>query len=211
MGDAASDQRDREPLPSDRGAFVRAGLLLYGLMGCIALVWRMWTPGATILHPDGVLPSAGGGGEALVAGVTFGLVGVALSECITRFTPIGETLADELGTTLAGVRTADALLLALASGIAEEMFFRGALQPEVGIFWASALFGACHFLPRREFALWSLYATGMGFALGWLFEWTGHLLAPVAAHVVVNGINLPRLARRAESRRDGSSSSPDGD
>jgi len=81
------------------------------------------------------------------------------------------------------------------------MFFRGALQPAVGIVWASLIFGACHFLPRRELALWSLYAVVMGFAFGWLFETTGHLVAPIAAHALVNGVNLPRLARRAEAKR----------
>jgi membrane protease YdiL (CAAX protease family) len=99
---------------------------------------------------------------------------------------------------LAGLRASDALLLALASGLAEEMLFRGALQPSVGIVWASLIFGACHFLPRKELALWSLYAVVMGFAFGSLYEWTGHLVAPVTAHALVNGINLPRLARRYE-------------
>ncbi|HKK51424.1 MAG TPA: CPBP family intramembrane glutamic endopeptidase, partial [Myxococcota bacterium] len=63
-------------------------------------------------------------------------------------------------------------------------------------------FGACHFLPRRELFVWSLFAAAMGFLLGWLFEWTGQLAAPIAAHAVVNGINLPRLARRFESSGD---------
>jgi membrane protease YdiL (CAAX protease family) len=40
----------------------------------------------------------------------------------------------------------------------------------------------------------------MGFAFGWLYEWTGQLVAPIAAHALVNGINLPRLARRYETR-----------
>jgi membrane protease YdiL (CAAX protease family) len=57
-------------------------------------------------------------------------------------------------------------------------------------------------LPRKELALWSVYAVLMGFAFGWLYEWTGQLVAPIAAHVIVNGINLPRLARRYEMRSD---------
>ncbi len=40
----------------------------------------------------------------------------------------------------------------------------------------------------------------MGGVLGGLYLNTGHLIAPIAAHVVVNGVNLPRLARRAEER-----------
>jgi membrane protease YdiL (CAAX protease family) len=88
------------------------------------------------------------------------------------------------------------------------MFFRGALQPKVGIVGASILFGAAHFLPRRELALWSVYAIGIGLGLGALYEWTGQLVAPVAAHVLVNGINLPRLAGRA--KRPGSVAERDG-
>jgi membrane protease YdiL (CAAX protease family) len=42
----------------------------------------------------------------------------------------------------------------------------------------------------------------MGFAFGWLYEWTGHLVAPIVAHALVNGINLPRLARRYEMGSD---------
>ena len=111
-------------------------------------------------------------------------------------------MADVLGSELVGLGRGDAVLLALASGIGEEMFFRGALQPAVGIVWASLIFGACHFLPRRELVLWSGYAVVMGLAFGWLFEATGHLAAPIAAHVLVNAVNLPRLARRAEARLD---------
>ena len=137
-----------------------------------------------------------------IAGLGVGLVTVGISELLTRWTDLGEGLADVLGEGLAGIGTGNALLLALASGTAEEMLFRGALQPAVGIFWASLIFGACHFLPRKELVLWSAYAVLMGFAFGWLFEWTGQLLAPIVAHTVVNGINLPRLARRYEIRSD---------
>lgn len=204
MDDARDHSPDPDGDPSPGGAgpgFVRAALVFYGLMGCVALVWRMWTPGASIFHPGlGVEPRLGWLG-ALALGAAAGLVAVGLSELLTRYTRLGEALADVLGEGLAGLGRADALLLALASGTAEEMFFRGALQPAVGLFWASVAFGACHFLPRRELALWSLYAVVVGFALGLLFEWSGQLAAPIAAHVVVNGTNLPRLARRAEERR----------
>jgi membrane protease YdiL (CAAX protease family) len=182
-------------------AFVRSALVFYGLMGCAALLWRMAVPGQSILYPSiEAAADASSLLSALLAGLGVGLVAVAISELLTRWSDLGEALADVLGEGLAGIGTADAVLLALASGIAEEMLFRGALQPAVGIFWASLIFGACHFLPRKELALWSVYAVVMGFAFGWLYEWTGQLLAPIAAHTLVNGINLPRLARRFESR-----------
>jgi hypothetical protein len=91
---------------------------------------------------------------------------------------------------------ADAVLLACASGLAEEMFFRGALQPRVGFVMASLLFGLIHFVPRREFYPWTVFAVIVGFVFGWLFIATGNLVAPIVAHTVVNGINLPLLVRQ---------------
>ncbi len=198
--DGEREARGAREEAASRDGFVRGALFFYGGLGCVALVWRMSSPGASILHPPGQPETTEGLGAALLAGLVLGGVSLGLSELLTRFSSLGEALADTLGESLAGIRVADGILLAFASGIAEEMFFRGALQPAVGLVWASVIFGACHFLPRRELALWSLYAVAMGFAFGWLFEATGHLAAPVAAHVLVNAVNLPRLARRAEER-----------
>ena len=188
---------------SDRQAFVRTALIFYGVMGCVALVWRMAASSESILDPSGDGTAAATGlFTAAFAGLAVGLASVGVSEWLTRGTELGERLADLLGESLAGIKLGDAILLAIARGMAEEMLFRGALQPAVGIVWASLIFGACHFLPRRELVIWSLYAVVMGFAFGWLFEWTGQLLAPIVAHSVVNGINLPRLARRYENLGD---------
>ncbi len=192
-----SSDSDPDPDPG-RQRFVRTALIFYGAMGCGALLWRMAVSSQTIFEP-GVGPLVGASSlwTAAAAGLVVGLASVGISELLTRGTELGERLADVLAESLAGVSMGDAILLALASGLAEEMLFRGALQPAVGIVWASLIFGACHFLPRRDIAIWSLYAVAMGFAFGWLFEWTGHLLAPIVAHTVVNGINIPRLARRS--------------
>jgi hypothetical protein len=190
QGDAPDPQR-----------FVRTALVFYGLMGCAALLWRMAASGQSILYPSIAAQARGPSlGLAVAAGAVTGLAALGLSEGLTRWTRLGDALADLLGEGLAGVGLGDALLLALASGMAEEMLFRGALQPVVGLFWASLIFGACHFLPRRELAMWSVFAVVIGLAFGWLYDWTGHLAAPIVAHTLVNGVNLPRLARRYEAR-----------
>ena len=206
-----SEREDRDEPGGSRPAqaphppqtIMRTGLLFYGAMGIAALLWRMWTPGDSILHPS---PAAAAEAwslpAAIGAGVGAGLLAIAVSEVLTRFTKLGHALADLLAESIGPLARGDAWLLALASGLAEEMFFRGALQPEVGIGWASLVFGAAHFLPRRELALWSVYAVAMGFGLGALYDWTGQLAAPIAAHVLVNGINLPRLAARSPAKGD---------
>jgi len=87
----------------------------------------------------------------------------------------------------------DALAL---SGLDDRVVeFRGALQPWLGYVAASLLFGLAHFVPRRELWPWTGFAVLAGFGLGWLFEATGNLVAPVVAHIGVNGINLRRLTR----------------
>jgi len=186
---------------------VRTGLLFYGGMGVAALLWRMGslfgTPGDSILHPSiAAAATAWSLPAALGAGVAAGLLAVAISEGLTRWTKLGRALSDLLAETIGPLGRADAWLLALASGLAEEMFFRGAVQPKLGIVWASLLFGAAHFMPRRELVLWSGYAALMGLGLGWLYDRTGQLAAPIAAHVVVNAINLPRLAARSVAQGD---------
>jgi hypothetical protein len=110
---------------------------------------------------------------------------------------MGETLAAALAGVLGRRSVVECVVLALASGIAEEAFFRGALQPHVGLVAASVIFGAVHFVPRREFLPWTAFAIAAGFLLGWLFEHSGNLVAPVVAHATINAVNLWLLSNRS--------------
>jgi membrane protease YdiL (CAAX protease family) len=187
------------PEGSDFGStrFVRFALYFYGGMIAAALIWRMGLHGESILYSA---PGPPAGGSAFLRdagiGLVVGLAVVGLSHAITRLTRWGETLARRLGEAIGRVSTPDAILLAMASGIGEELFFRGALQPRVGLVVASVLFGAVHFVPRRDMLPWTGFAVVVGLLLGVLFEWTGNIVAPVVAHTVVNAINLPYLVRR---------------
>ena len=122
----------------------------------------------------------------------------------TARTATGSRLAAELGAIVAGLTSGQALGLAAISGLAEEAFFRGALQPRVGWLAASLLFGLAHFHPRRELRAWSLSAALAGLGFGALFAASGDLVAPALAHALLNGLNLRWLAR-LEARRVGSS------
>ena len=66
--------------------------------------------------------------------------------------------------------------LAALSGISEEIFFRGAVQGEIGIVGASLLFGLLHPL-NLSYVIW---ASTVGFAFGLLFQATGSLIPPIA-------------------------------
>ena len=88
----------------------------------------------------------------------------------------------------------EATALAVLSAIAEEFFFRGAVQDAWGFFAAAGLFTLLHVGPGREFRLWTLFAGIAGLVLGGLMMWRGTLLAPMVAHALVNAIGLSRLA-----------------
>lgn len=190
-----------DPMPDDSQEtatrFVRFGLYFYGAMIAAALVWRMGVYGESILYasPAGETAGIRLGRDAGI-GLAVGLAVVLGSHVATRFTGWGEALARRLAEAIGRMSTPDAVLLAMASGLGEELFFRGALQPRVGLVLASLLFGAVHFVPRREMWAWTGFAVVIGLLLGLLFEWTGNVVAPVVAHTVVNAINLPYLVRR---------------
>jgi hypothetical protein len=120
---------------------------------------------------------------------------IALSSAFTRRTRIGRELARALGSLVGRLERRHCLVLAAASGIGEEALFRGALQPEIGLVAASAVFALAHLVPRRELLPWSAFSLAAGLLLGALYDATGNLVAPVVAHFGINAVNLERLSR----------------
>lgn len=76
-----------------------------------------------------------------------------------------------------------AIVLALSSGIGEEIFFRGALQPRMGMVLTAILFTFLHAQYGFTWVLLGLFLIGMIF--GWLAKRYG-TMAAVVAHVVYN-------------------------
>lgn len=181
---------------SSGAALVRIALLAYGALLAVAVGWAVLA-GESLLYASadaerrGVDPWLDP-----AAGLAAGGLAVLVSRELTRRTRSGERLARALGELLGPLSTGRCAVLALASGLAEEAFFRGMLQPRLGLVATSALFGAAHFAPRRDLAPWTLSSVAAGFLLGALFEATGNLVAPVVAHVAINALNLRWLARR---------------
>ena len=83
----------------------------------------------------------------------------------------------------------EVLVISVAAGIGEELLFRGALQPEVGLVPASLIFGVLHMGGNGTFAF-SCWVAVMGGVLGGLALWTEGLLAPIIAHTVYDATAL---------------------
>ncbi len=195
-GDPEVAGRDAFPETGPTGArspgrLLRTAALFYGLLMLVPLGWRAARGGPSLFHPGGfsLADTVAGLGLGLLAGLGV----VALSGLTMRRTAWGRRLADTFARILGPLPGSHAWALALLSGFGEEMFFRGMLQPALGLVITSLLFGLVHFIPRREILPWTCFSIGAGFLLGWLFQFSGTLVAPIACHVLVNGINLGRI------------------
>jgi membrane protease YdiL (CAAX protease family) len=131
-------------------------------------------------------------------GLGAGLLLLGLWAAAERIFPLARDLEAKLAQALGPLSGSEAFALALLSGFAEELFFRGALQGTVGLVGATILFGLLHSGPGKAFRLWTLFALLAGGVLGLLMHWRGNLLGPVTGHFLVNAVNLRRLAGRAE-------------
>jgi hypothetical protein len=106
-------------------------------------------------------------------------------------------LAREIADVLGRISLKEAFTLALVSGVSEEILFRGALLPWIGIVLSSLIFGIVHFPYTPRFIPWTVFALAMGFLLGGAALWSGDLLAPILIHSSINFHNLRSISNRA--------------
>ncbi|HEV8238461.1 MAG TPA: CPBP family intramembrane glutamic endopeptidase [Thermoanaerobaculia bacterium] len=112
---------------------------------------------------------------------------------IVRLIPLARELEATLRERLGPLTLGEAYGLAVLSGVAEEVFFRGALQPAWGFLPATIVFAVLHSGRGRAMALWTSSALAAGAVLGALMLWRGNLLAPMLCHMLVNAVQLRRL------------------
>ena len=84
----------------------------------------------------------------------------------------------------------DLIWLGLLPGLSEELLFRGVMLPALGLnitalILSSILFGVLHLSGAGQWP-YVVWATIVGFALGYCALITGNLLVPVVAHIITN-------------------------
>ncbi len=89
------------------------------------------------------------------------------------------------------------VVIAVVPAVAEELVFRGVMQQNLvrwfgsrhaGVWAAAAIFSAIHF---QFFGFVPRFVLGLG--LGYLYEWSGNILVPMAAHFTNNAFQLVLL------------------
>ncbi|HWI62220.1 MAG TPA: type II CAAX endopeptidase family protein [Symbiobacteriaceae bacterium] len=95
------------------------------------------------------------------------------------------------------------LVIVTASAFGEEMLFRGALQPVIGLVPAALLFGFSHGGWRKDMWAYVLAASISGLIFGAVLHLTGSMWVPVIAHAVHNVFSTLLMGKKVEVTRDG--------
>lgn len=83
------------------------------------------------------------------------------------------------------------VLVSVVAAVTEEVFFRGLLQPRIGLLASSLLFGFVHL--GYGTVLQVVAPIALGLLFGALYQWTRRLWAPLAAHFLFDLIQLSVL------------------
>lgn len=130
-------------------------------------------------------------GIGLISGVIFGLAGLGLikipifKKILNEYTIIRQVKQMNLSVN-------EIVYVSLVAGISEEILFRGAIQPVIGIWWTSLLFIGIHGYIRLKtipHILYSLFTFALSIMLGALFMYIG-LISAMAAHFIYDVIVL---------------------
>jgi membrane protease YdiL (CAAX protease family) len=187
--------------PSPAPPLSRASLVL-GLYGAMALAGLLLAAGrgdpnvfVFAGRPTWLMASGPG------FGIATGLFVVWLSRLATARWQWARDLHGSFKDLLGPLTARDIVILALASSVGEEVLFRGALMPWLGIWIQAGIFAMLHVGPGKRFLPWTGMALVMGFGFGELAVQTGTLAAPIAAHFVINFLNLRHIVRTQVARR----------
>ncbi len=178
---------------------------------------RRWSLGSWVAFAYGVLAALGAalsvafggraftrepwldttGIEAVLTSLVLGVAGAALALIVTRVlfrrARWARALHQKLRPLVSGKDDGLLWLMAIASSVGEELFFRGFLSVTIGIWLSSAAFGVVHQVRGTGRLGWAFSAFGMGLFLSVLYALTGQLIGCIVAHAIVNVVNLQYL------------------
>lgn len=193
--------RKRRPGLSPEAAVLRLVVVFYAGMGAAGIALAWWRRDSLANDPFFFSWEK----WPLYLAVALGLalaVHLATRAAMGIF-PAVRRSGEDIRSFLGDLRPWQVAVVALASGVGEELLFRGWLLNEIGLWWSSLLFGLIHVPPSRQWMYWPVFAMVMGLLLGWLFLWTSSLLYPVLLHAGINFLNIRMAMPPAVSAADG--------
>ena len=132
--------------------------------------------------------------EALVSAVALAGGIILASSIMYRIWPAYRESADiYLAFVVKPLIWTDLIWLGLLPGMSEELLFRGIMLPAFGlnltaVILSSLFFGVLHLSGANQWP-YVVWATVIGFVLGYAALVTGNLLVPITAHIITNLIS----------------------
>ena len=172
-----------------RRLLVRA-LLLEGALIGIAVIWAFlksisWRSALTPTIMDCV--------AGIVAGFLLLVINYVTIEYGSRYSSILRTIKqlieEDVSPLFKHLDLVAVVVIAMISGVAEEIFFRGVLQPQIGIWVSNLVFGLAH-IWKKTAILYGVYAAVIGLLFGSMYAMSGSLWVPMLAHIVNNFVAI---------------------
>ncbi len=149
-------------------------------------------------------------------GAVVGILVVWASNVLDRKAEWARELGRQFGKVLGSLSVTEAFIFAAASAVGEELLFRGFLQQALtevvfsgawadwaGLVVASLAFGMLHVGPNfKKMWPWTVMAIVLGAGFGWMYLYTGNILAPILAHFTINFFNLQSIGQKYGHLKD---------
>lgn len=158
------------------------------VLGTVGLLWAFFgaEPGPHYRLSAGVVLAAAG----YTAAFTLFNFGLFFAGRRYRFaSSVYAFLEEDIFPVVRGASLAELVVGASMAGLAEELFFRGVLQPRIGLFGANVVFGILHG-PSRGLLPLAVWAGVAGYVLGLLYDATGNLALPTLVHALYDLVAL---------------------
>jgi membrane protease YdiL (CAAX protease family) len=172
-------------------SIVRSSLIGYGILFAMSLVLACWQGRLVSMFTLPVWPRTA---TNVLIGVLIAVAVLSGARAMRGTFQWAKRLEEEFRFLLAPLDLRGILVLAVSSGIAEETFFRAIMQPVLGLWITSLVFGLLHYPVNRRLIPWTISAIALGFVFGLVYQATGSLLAVALGHGLINFFELRHVA-----------------
>ncbi|NRA45130.1 MAG: CPBP family intramembrane metalloprotease [Oligoflexales bacterium] len=138
----------------------------------------------------------------ILVGLGVGLIAVFHELCKQLLSEQYKYYRTWISSVLGKISVPQALYLALLSAIGEEVLFRAALQPYLGVLWTSLILAFLHVTPKGLVPVWLLISFFTNVMVGLIFQYTQSIYPGMIIFFQCSSFALVRHAIKNKSHAD---------
>ncbi|MFK7825346.1 MAG: lysostaphin resistance A-like protein [Oligoflexales bacterium] len=173
------------------GVMIGIGLLVcFYLHNNLSLVFQFPDDGQVLIE------------HGMLIGLGVGLIAVLHELCKSMFPEQYQYYRNWISSVLGRITVPQALYLALLSAIGEEVLFRAAVQPYLGVLWTSLILAFLHVTPRGLIPVWLLISFFTNSMVGLIFHYTQSIYPGMIIFFFYSSFALVRHALKNKRHPD---------